>query len=310
MGTKTFGLLAILLIVTGGGAKIEAMPAFSELQYNSKWYRTFDSSSNIVPASGQLLFNWKFEDPSRNADSFFVGIDTLWSLPQDVDGDTLADWDLQVCPDEICMDGLKRGVHGANAPYPFGAGNFETEHHFQFFPAINEKYNYTSPKKSIFGAMMFCRSRSSGISDTVLGFGSWNLKWDTLNLPPVRPIAGYLPRLSDFIISGDTVRYIQAGAEVNPIASKFITRHELRVASSSGGTLALYFPEIHSKKQISVFKLDGTLIWKSEAIPEAISKISLNPYALSTAGVPLGMIIVRLSWADGRAWGKATLLPY
>ncbi|HKP95504.1 MAG TPA: hypothetical protein VJ385_07090, partial [Fibrobacteria bacterium] len=161
-------------------------PGFSELQYNPHWYRTYDSSSTILPEAGGLLFNWKFSDPENAPDSFFVGIDTLWGLPQDLDADTSADWDLQICPDEICLNGLKAGVHGANSPYSFEAGHFETEHHFQFFPAINSQtIEFVAPPRALFGGMMFCSSRTSGVSDTVLGYGAWNLVWDTTHPPPV-----------------------------------------------------------------------------------------------------------------------------
>jgi hypothetical protein len=193
-----------------GKARLEA------LQYNPKWYRTFDSTSDITPSSGSLLFAWSYGDLERHPDSFYVGIDTLWSLPQDVGSDTSNDWDLQVCPDGFCMNGLKVGVHGANAPIhfgdtgEFGDTSFQTEHHFQFFPAISSKYQFTAPDSSIFGALMFVRSRTNGRSDTALAFGAWKLEWDSAFLPPVRPVGGYLPRRKDFTIVNNKVRYIKA----------------------------------------------------------------------------------------------------
>lgn len=191
-----------------------AKPAFQTLLFNPKWYRTFDSASSVIPAEGTLLYAWTYADPEKRADSFFVGIDTLWGLPQDQGGDTASDWDLQVCPDEICMNGLKAGIHGANGAYPFGDTVFSTEHHFQYFPAIDPAFNFTAPARSIFGALMYCKSRSTGVSDTVFAFGAWKLKWDPAHLPPVKPVDGYLPRFADFAVSGDTVRYLKAGSGV------------------------------------------------------------------------------------------------
>jgi len=139
-------------------ALASAEPAFQELIFNPRWYRTFDTSSSIIPADGGLLYAWDFKDPDKAVDSFFVGIDTLWGLPQDQNGDTASDWDLQVCPDEICMNGLKAGIHGANSPYPFDSSHFQAEHHVQFFPAVDTAANFTwaAPARSLFGAMMFC----------------------------------------------------------------------------------------------------------------------------------------------------------
>ncbi len=187
-------------------------PAFQSLLFNPKWYRTFDTASSIIPSEGTLLYAWSYADAEQRPDSFFVGIDTLWGLPQDQAGDTASDWDLQVCPDEICMNGLKAGIRGANGAYPFGDTVYSTEHHFQFFPAINKAFEFTAPAQSLFGAMMYCRSRTTGVSDTVFAFGTWKLKWDPNRLPPVRPVNGYLPRFADFAISGDTVRYLKAEA--------------------------------------------------------------------------------------------------
>ena len=182
----------------------------SQLLHNPKWYRTLDSTGNIDVDGGTLLFAWTFLDPNRHPDSFYVGIDTLWSLPQNVNGDTSNDWDLQVCPDWICMNGLRANVHGANAAYPFGSAldtGFATEHHFQFYPAIvNDRF--TAPAGSLFGALMFVRSRSgSSPTDTVFGFGAWKIEWDSAYAPPVRPVNGYLPRRSDFTIVNGKVRY-------------------------------------------------------------------------------------------------------
>lgn len=195
-----------------------AKPGFGELLFNSKWYRTYDSTSDILPEGGELLFAWSYLDPESKRDSFFVGIDTLWELPQDVGGDTAADWDLQVCPDRQCMDGLKKGVHGANAPFPWDTV-FASEHHFQFFPAVSAAtFRFIAPEKSLFGGLMFVRSRTTGQTDTVLGYGAWNLAWDSTSPPPVKPVNGYLPKRSDFVISGNTVKYVKgAGAGVTPM---------------------------------------------------------------------------------------------
>ncbi|MDB5051622.1 MAG: hypothetical protein JWO30_4693 [Fibrobacteres bacterium] len=302
-----FGLLLSVLLSANNLAS--AKPGFTELLFNPNWYRTFDSTSSIVAAEGGLLFAWHFADPEMKPDSFFVGIDTLWSLPQDVDSDTSEDWDLQVCPDEICMDGLKRGIHGANSPYPFADGNFETEHHFQLFPAIDKNFYYTSPPRSVFGAMMFCRSRTSGISDTVFAFGTWNLKWDPTHIPPVRPVAGYLPKLSDFAISGDTVRYLKAGAGITPSTPRYRTGQKLHVAYSQGSGVEISFPDLASEKEVTFLRLDGTQIWKSGIIPASTSKISCDPGTLAGSGKSPGLVVVSLSWAEGKEWTKVALLP-
>ena len=198
---------------------VPANPHLEALLYNTKWYRTFDSTSDISLTS--LVYAWAYGDSDRkHIDSFFVGIDTLWFLPQDVPkaagapADTGNDWDLQVCPDGNCQNGLKAGVHGYNAAIHFGDiqedGDtlFQTEHHFQFFPAVDTTaYYFTAPANSIFGAYMYVQSRSTGKSDTVFAFGTWKLPWDSLYLPPIRPVAGYLPKKSDFIIVNGKVRY-------------------------------------------------------------------------------------------------------
>jgi hypothetical protein len=160
-----------------------------------------------------------YRDTLRHPDSFYVGIDTLWMLPQNVGGDTSisGSWDLQVCPDEICMNGLQAGIHGADALFHFGGTgeyanpDFETEHHFQFFPAIDTAtYTFTSPDSAIFGALMYVRSRSnSSRTDTVFGFGAWKLEWDEDFPPPVRPVDGYLPRRADFSVVDGKVRYVR-----------------------------------------------------------------------------------------------------
>ena len=159
-------------IVTTGNPHLEA------LQYNPKWYRTFDSTSDIIPEDGGLLFAWTYGDAMRHPDSFYVGIDTLWTLPQDVNGDTANDWDLQVCPDGFCMNGLKVNVHGANAPIHFGDTgeygdtSFQTEHHFQFFPAISPTIQFTAPANSIFGALMFVHAPTASLKHIAL----WKLQ--------------------------------------------------------------------------------------------------------------------------------------
>jgi hypothetical protein len=151
-----------------------------------------------------------------------VGIDTLWALPQDVPdslgapADTGNDWDLQICPDGNCLLGLKANVHGANGVFHFGdtlasgKPSFETEHHFQFWGAVDMRvFKFTAPANSIFGALLYVRSRSTGQADTVFGFGAWKLEWDNAFLPPVRPVAGYRPKRSDFTIVGNKVRYLR-----------------------------------------------------------------------------------------------------
>ena len=85
------------------------------------------------------------------------------------------------------MDGLKKGIHGANAPYPWDTV-FQSEHHFQFFPAVSPTtFHFVPPPNSLFGGLMFVQSRTTGQSDTVFGYGAWNLTWDTTSPPPNRP---------------------------------------------------------------------------------------------------------------------------
>lgn len=190
---------------------------FDSLLTNPKWYRTLDSMNSIAIEEGTLLFAWTYLDPLRYPDSFNIAIDTLWMLPQNVKGDTsvTGDWDLQICPDGFCQGGLQAGVHDFNSAAHFGGkgefGNpdYKTEHHFQFFPAVNPlTFKYTAPDSAIVGAMLFVRSRSGkNPGDTVFAFGAWRLPWNDSFPPPVRPVHGYLPKRSDFSIVDGKVRY-------------------------------------------------------------------------------------------------------
>jgi hypothetical protein len=285
-----------------------AKPGFQELLYNPHWYRTFDTSSSIIPAQGSLLFAWRFADAAKAKDSFYVGIDTLWGLPQDVDGDSAKDWDLQVCPDEICMNGLKADVHGANAPYPFDDTNFQAEHHFQFFPAVNSDFNFVSPARGIFGALMYCKSRTTGASDTVFAFGAWGLRWDPAALPPVRPVDGYLPRRSDFTISEDVVSYGKAGAGIGiPFSRGRSVASRLRCRSAGDG-FRFEFPGIAAEKSIAVFSMDGRKVWDSGRLAPGISRTEWSGAIAVTGMAPAGTLWVRLDWNGGRAWAKAVRL--
>jgi hypothetical protein len=189
------------------------------LLYNPRWYRTLDSSHRIAVDEGTLLFAWTFRDPLRHRDSFYIGIDTLWMLPQNVGGDTsvTGSWDLQICPDGFCQGGLASGINGFYSPSHFGGGgdfgdpDFETEHHFQFFPAIDtaNNFRFTGPDSAIVGALLFVKPRSgNGPTDTVFGVGAWELPWDSAYPPPVRPVNGYRPKRTDFTIVEGMVRYI------------------------------------------------------------------------------------------------------
>ncbi|MDB5104485.1 MAG: hypothetical protein JWP91_2174 [Fibrobacteres bacterium] len=301
---KPFLGMALALIL-GQAVQTSAKPAFRELLYNPRWYRTFDSASSIIPAEGTLLFAWSFADAAEKPDSFFVGIDTLWGLPQDVRGNPDWDWDLQVCPDEICMNGLKAGIHGANAPYPFGDTGFSSEHHFQFFPAADGNYDFISPAKAIYGGLMFCRSRSTGVSDTVFAFGAWNLEWDPAFAPPVRPVNGYLPRLSDFAVSGDTVRYLKAGAGIAGKPARYPGEKPLlRVHAESRG-LRITFPSIKSEKSVSILGLDGRPIWDSGPLAATVREAVWSASASSGRPLPPGFVLIRVSWAGGETWAKA-----
>lgn len=202
--------------VTGGNdASAPGAARFTTLLHNPKWYRTFDSTSTIAQ-EGTLVFAWAYEDSLRRPDSFYVGIDTLWQLPQNVNGDTTVsgDWDLQICLDGgFCQGGIANDVHGGNAPLPFGGelDTFATEHHVQFFPALKPNVAYgVSPDSAIFGGMMFARSRSGkSPSDTVLVYGSWRIPWDDAYPPPSRPVDGHLPKRGDFAVVSGKWRYLK-----------------------------------------------------------------------------------------------------
>jgi hypothetical protein len=305
-------LAAALAMVLAFNGIAQAKPLFTELQYNPHWYRTYDSTSDILPKGGELLFNWIFADAQSQPDSFFVGIDTLWGLPQDVGNDTAADWDLQVCPNEICMNGLKAGIHGANAPEPFETGKFTAEHHFQFFPALDAKtFNFISPPRRIFGGLMFCRSRSTGMADTVLGFGSWGLAWDSTRLPPERPVDGYLPKLSDFVISGDTVRYLKGATGIaaprNGRARSQVGESRLSAFVRPEG-LHILFPGLPFKKSIRIFGLDGTLLGESEKLSEEASEWIFPRASIKAGPGAPTCILVKLSWHNGEDWKAIPLL--
>ena len=309
MAIRTMGFVSFLAaIVTTLTAGVSAKPAFTQLLNNPRWYRTYDSSSSIIPAEGKLLFAWDFVDPDKQVDSFFVGIDTLWGLPQDMNGDTASDWDLQVCPDEICMNGLKAGIHGANSPYPFGVDKSKAEHHMQFFPAISPKFEFIAPARSLFGAMMFCRSRSTGASDTVLAYGSWKLAWDSTNPPPVRPIKGYLPKVSDFVIVGDTVRYLQGAAGMLPRPSQAVPISKHLGLSIDKGDLRAAFPSLKESKEIEVYGSSGRRIWSSGQLGADCREINLHPGNTGPESQASGFLLIRLSWQSGEEWSKAPWL--
>ena len=192
-----------------GAARLE------QLLHNPQWYRTLDSSSVLSPAEGSLIFSWVYRDTNQHPDSFYLGVDTLWSLPQNVNGDTANDWDLGICPAGFCVGGIKSGLFWLNVATPFAAtgidvDTFVVEHHFQFTPALDPMtYKPASPDSALMGGMMYVRSRSgSSRTDTVFGFAAWKLEWDSAYLPPVRPVNGYLPRRADFKIVNGRVRYV------------------------------------------------------------------------------------------------------
>lgn len=188
----------------------------SQLLHNPRWYRTLDSADILDPSAGSFIFSWVYLDLARHPDSFFLGVDTLWTLPQDVKGDTASDWDLGICPAGFCIGGIKSGLFGVNVATPFAEpgssvdiDTFVTEHHFQFTPGLQAGSALPSaPDSALFGALMYVRSRSgSSKTDTVLGFAAWKVEWDTAYPPPVRPVNGYLPRRADFKVVNGKVRY-------------------------------------------------------------------------------------------------------
>jgi hypothetical protein len=194
---------------------------FDHMVFNDRWYRTLDSTDELSPADGSFIYSWVYSDAARHPDSFYLGVDTLWRLPQDVGGDTANDWDLGICPAGLCVGGIRSGLFGLNVAAPFAEfregeniDTFTTEHHFQFTPALHPVVGNpprtweVAPDSSLFGALMYVRSRSgSSKTDTVLGFAAWKLEWDTAYPPPVRPVNGYLPRRADFKIVNGKVRY-------------------------------------------------------------------------------------------------------
>jgi len=189
-----------------------------QLLHNPKWYRTLDSASSLLPDGGDYIFSWTFTDALRHPDSFYVGIDTLWLLPQNLNGDTANDWDLMVCPGGQCAGGVHSGFFGVDYGEHFGNDplkddtDYALEHHFQFYPALDPvSFKGIGPSDSaarIFGGMLFVRSRSgSSPTDTVFGFAAWKLEWDAAYPPPVRPAGCGLPRRADFKIVNGKVRY-------------------------------------------------------------------------------------------------------
>ncbi|GEM_PF-5094264 len=296
-----FRILAALVLFVS--IPSTAKPGFTELQFNPNWYRTFDSTSDILPAKGELLYNWIFSDPENTPDSFYVGIDTLWALPQNVGGDSASDWDLQICPDEICLNGLKAGIHGANAPYAFEEGHFKAEHHFQFFPAVDSKsFQFTAPAQSLMGALMYCRSRTTGLSDTVLGFGTWNLKWDPDNLPPIRPRNGYLPRRSDFVIEGNTVKYLAGNSGVRGSSRSSFTKESRMEISSQQTGFKFRFKGLSIEKEIRLYSPVGRLLWTSGKLGASTTEFYLPAGIVGQRMGNKGCILAGLVWHGGTYW--------
>jgi len=197
----------------GSGAPGKGAAHLETLLHNPKWYRVYDSADVLTPDDGSLIFSWTYRDAMRHPDSFHLAIDTLWGLPQNVNGDTANDWDLDMCPSGFCIGGLREGISGVNIATPFAASGvdvdtFFTEHHFQFTPALGAGALPVAPAGSVFGGMMILSSRSgSSPADTVFGFGTWKMEWDTAFPPPVRPVGGHLPKRADFKIVDGKVRY-------------------------------------------------------------------------------------------------------
>jgi hypothetical protein len=127
---RVLGLLALALLAacqsdtTGPKTPEPGVGAarFGRLLHNPKWYRTYDSTSSLLPDGGAYIFSWTFLDTLRHPDSFYVGIDTLWMLPQNANGDTSNDWDLMVCPGGQCAGGVHSGFFGVNYSEHFGPG--------------------------------------------------------------------------------------------------------------------------------------------------------------------------------------------
>jgi len=242
-GRLFFWAVFFISIIIGFGGSVQGKALFTFLDHNSKHYRTFDSTSTIQIPAGELLFSWKLVDADSAVDSFYIGIDSLFSLPADIGEDTANDWDLQVCPDGFCILGLKlaeqcvctagsdlsetvcplgfcseSGVKssgfGGNSNVSFGGFLFASDQHFQFVGAFDENFKYTAPANTIFGGMMYARSRSTGVADTVFAFGAWGLEWDENFPPPLRPVEGYLPKVTDFVIKEGKVQFIRDGASV------------------------------------------------------------------------------------------------
>ncbi len=276
-----------------------AQADFEQLQYNPRWYRTYDSTSSIVPNDGSLLFNWAYGDSARHPDSFYVGIDTLWILPRNIGGDSTNNWDLQVCPDGFCMNGVNTGVFGADAPLQFGDTgqygdtSYQTEHHFQFFPAVSPTtFQFTAPDSSVVGGMMYVRSRSTGAADTVFGFGAWNLPWDSTHPPPLHPVNGYLPKRSDFTIVDGMVRYLGPNTAVAPAFSRSTFAFAIR---RQAGAWVFSFAGLKQEKRIALFGLNGNLLWRSHWLSAQTASLVWNGNALLINQ----FILARLQWPGG-----------
>jgi len=278
---------------------IQAEVNFSLLLHYPTNYRVFTESSHVI-ADGELselLYAWKVQVPVGNNEIVWVGIDTLWELPQDQAGDTgIGDWDLQVCPDGFCISGLKRGevcdceksgsagcpegfcLEGGVKQSGFGGQSptslskaGEAEHHFQYFQGMDpETFRAVAPPFSLFGGFLFVRSESSQEADTVFGFGAWNLTWDSANPPPLKP-NGYLPKKSDFVIEGNMVRY-QKGAGFDHSQFAAIVNFSGKIRQIEKGfsispnpfqDRLLIHPVAITNGVIRVFDVSGGLVWFS-----------------------------------------------
>ncbi len=325
-------LVMMLVFVLQLSGEIHAKGVFTHIDHEWKWYRSFDESSQLWEDAGDFLYVLNFEDPDKAADSFYVGIDTLWLLPSDVNGDEYADWDLQHCLDAAwCLQGINAGVFGDNAPKHFGVPLppdnlpvYSTHHHINYYPAFVQDGNTfvpIAPSQTILGALMYARSRSTGASDTIFAFGAWKMAWDDQFPPPFKPVNGYLPTLSDFVIADSSGIYIDADTFISGgqqviledtlIFSK-IVRYQpgntsiatppksLKAAESwrifpqpLSGNSSIQIESAAPLKTISLIDLQGRTFWYSSFVAHPVNRFHWDGLSESGGRLPKGIYFLR-----------------
>jgi hypothetical protein len=132
------------------------------------------------------------------------------------------------------------------------------------------------------------------MADTVLGYGAWKLKWDPSNLPPVRPVEGYLPRFGDFAISGDTVRYLKGGSGIHDREETRKSSNLLITIRKASGGFFVVFPKASGEKRVEIFGLNGKSVWSSGPLTGPETEIFIDQRKYSGVSAH-GGILLRVS---------------